>query len=170
MAYSLAEGFVDQLKTYMEANIATKVAALNTEYNDGITLATTVTTYVGIKSLRSVQDFPSLFILSPRESFRAMTVSGSSSVGTIRPEVAVGVIVLDQDSETLQRRLYRYGRALLELILDGAGAAGALGGWTIQTAEEWDIDTIAAEYSESDQSMYIGEATLTITANKIESK
>src|SRR2546426_1200059 len=116
MAFTLAEGLVGQIKTYVEANLAAKVAALNTEYNDGITLEDRKTTVLGVKSLKSIEvgNYPAFYVFSTHGTY-AGTVLGLNPVSAeieAKPEIAVGILVIDQDTETLQKRLYRYSRAL----------------------------------------------------------
>ena len=162
MALTGAEGLVTTLKAYVEANIAAKLTALNTEYADSITLATPVITYLGVKSLQAIPNYPALYILSPSARFAGWTVSSGES----KPEIAIGVIVTDMDSEILQKRLYRYGRALIELMLNGMGVG--LGNWVLSTNEEWATDTLTAANTASTTSQYVGEVTLSLRAAKIE--
>lgn len=164
MALSLAEGLVDTLKNYIEGNLPAKLNTLDGAYGDSIELRDTVATYAGVKSLKSIQSYPVLYIISPNQRFRARSTSGGHS----NPSVAIGVVETDQDSEMLQRRLYRYGRALLELLLDAA--PGSLNNWLLATDEEWEIDTISAEFSESGESNFVGEVTLSVRASSWEEK
>lgn len=157
MTLTLAEGLIDALNTYITANITAKLAALDTEYTDSIVLAVPVATYVGIKSLKSIPQYPAMFIFSPSQRIQAR------NVGEVRvfPEVVVGIVEQDADSETLQRRLYRYGRALVELV-----QAADPAGWIISTGEgnEWVIDHVAAPNTDSEDSDFTGEVSMTFRA------
>ena len=161
MAILLAEGLVNALNTYLTANLSAKLTALNTEYADGITLEAPISTYVGLKSLKSIPHYPAMYILSPTSRFNAWTNRNGES----KPEVSVGMLAIDQDSEVLQRRLYRYGRAFLELMLDGTTS---MDGWVMATDEDWEIDTIASLRTDSATSDFVGEATLSMRCLKIE--
>src|SRR3990172_7132778 len=116
MALTLAEGLVNAVVDYIEDNIAVKLAALDQEYDDGIALLEPVGTLKGLKSLKAVQDYPVLFVLSPGQAVRPWAVSGTQAQIESKPQVIAGVLAMDADQEMLQIRLYRYGRALVELM------------------------------------------------------
>jgi hypothetical protein len=163
---TLAEGLVGELKAHIETNLGAKLTALNTEYGDGITLEDRKVTYLGIKSLASVPQFPALYVISGTQRFNAWTEESGES----KPEVSVGILVEDQDRERLQKRLYRYGRALVELMLEGMAPPSDLDGWNLATDDEWEIDTVSAPNSESRSSQFIGEAVLVMRAWRHEVK
>lgn len=124
MTLSLAEGLVNAVATYFGTNMAAKVSALNTEYGDTYTLSDMSAYYKGEKSLQSVPGWPSCFILVPNYVVNAFKVDYLDVTHTL----VVGVMVLDQDPEALRIKLYRYARALVELLKEGQ-VAGI--GWHI---------------------------------------
>lgn len=158
MALTLAEGLVDSLNTYITANIAAKLAALDAEYTDTIVLTAPVATYVGIKSLMSVPQCPALYIIAPTSRFQARSTSG----GAIKPTVFMGIVEQDMDPEVLQRKLYRYGRALVELTL--AATPASVAGWAIATDEEWEIDTQSGIFTDTDSSVSTSDVWLRVRA------
>ena len=113
MSLTLAEGVVTKLKTYLTTNLATKLTALNTEYNDGITLVDMATWYLGEPSIQSVQAWPAGVIMAEDVEITRWTSSFTDALYN----VTIVVLVLDQDTETLRKMLYRYIRAVWEVVL-----------------------------------------------------
>jgi len=112
MTLKLIEGAVDAVKTYLSDNIAAKLDALDTEYADGITLDDIKAWYVA--EVQAVPEFPSVFILG-----ESMPVDGEGN-GWMKSQskLTIAVMATDQNPETLKRRLYRYIRALIELLIE----------------------------------------------------
>ena len=167
MGFGLAEDLVDEVVTYLEANLAAKLAALDAEYPDSIALQMTVATQKGLKSLEEIPNYPVLYALSPAGIVRPRMISESSSEVDARPELSVGIVVLEQDSETLQKRLYRYGRALTELLIDGWGS-NSLNNWQFLTSEDWNIDMQSGTFARESVGSFIGEVTLTVRGSRLE--
>ena len=167
MALGLAEDLVDVIVSYLEANLPAKLAALDAEYVDSIVLEPTVATYKGLKSLEEIPNYPVLYALSPTEAVQPRMISPTAAEVEARPELAVGVVVLDQDSETLQKRLYRYGRALTELLLDAWGN-DSLQSWQFVTSEDWNVDMQSAAFARESASSFVGEVTLTVRGKRWE--
>jgi hypothetical protein len=158
LTLTLAEGLIDSLNTYITANIVAKLAALDAEYTDTIVLTAPVATYVGIKSLISIAEYPALCIISPDQTFQPRSATGGAS----KPTVFMGIVEQDQDSEALQRKLYRYGRALVELAL--AASPGSIAGWAIATDEEWQIDTQSGLFTDTNQTTATSDVWLRVRA------
>lgn len=164
MALTLAEGLVVSLQGYIEEYLPAKLAAIDAEYNDGIILEIPIDTYTGIKSLDTIPAYPALYIVSPSEDFRVMM---GAAGGDSMPQVLVGIVVVDANSETLQRRVYRYGRALKALMLD-AIAASDLNDWVLSTDEIWHTDFVMSDVMEMESNSYEGRVTLAMRALKME--
>jgi hypothetical protein len=156
LTLTLAEGCVDTLSTYINANIVAKLAALDAEYTDTIVLAAPVATYISDKSIRSIPTYPALLVLSDEQDFRPMSDSG----GKDKPTVYVGILEIDTDPEVLQRRVFRYRRAIIELLL----AANALNGWVISTDDDWASGT-GIDPTDSSASDFLGGAIVRIRAS-----
>jgi len=167
VALGLAEDLVDVVVAYLEANLPAKLAALDAEYTDAIVLESTIATYKGLKSLEEIPNYPVLYALSPTEAVQPRMISPTAVDVESRPELAVGVVVLEQDSETLQKRLYRYARALTELLLDGWGN-DSLNQWQFVTSEDWNIDMQSAAFARESASSFVGEVTLTVRGKRWE--
>ena len=167
MALGLGEDLVDSVVSYLEANLPAKLAALDAEYADAIVLESTVATYKGLKSLEEIPNYPVLYALSPTEALQPRMISPTAADVESRPELSVGVVVLEQDSETLQKRLYRYARAITELLLDGWGN-DSLNSWQFVTSEDWTIDMQSAAFARESASSFVGEVTLTVRGKRWE--
>jgi hypothetical protein len=173
MTLGMQEALVKAIQAYIEPNLAAKLAALNTEYPDAMVLEDRVATVLGIKSLRTIPQYPVLYIISGNADgiIWAIDQGGAASFET-RPNVSVGILVIDQDQEQLQIRLYRYARALTELLLEAAGN-NALVDWNIATDQPFAIDTDTGEMSritDSESTDFVGEVSVTVRANKRETK
>jgi hypothetical protein len=111
MAMTLIEGVITSLKTNLSTNMAAKVTALNAEYADSITLANIAAWYIAEQA--SVQEYPSVFILGdrsvPEEGQKLTSI-------TVKHEITLTVLATDQNTEALKQRLYRYVRALAEVL------------------------------------------------------
>ncbi len=166
MTLGLAEALVDVIDTYVNANIVTKLASLSAEYADQVTLAPPVKTYRGIKSLQSIPNYPAFYVFSPEQNLRPWGIAGATAAVEVKPKVFAGMLVIDADEEILQLRLYRYGRALVELFLAAQGAA-LLGEWSLSTDEDWSIDTQIGQTG-AQASPWVGEVAIGLRANKIE--
>ena len=170
MTFAMAEGLVNAINAYLAANISAKLTALNTEYADSITLLAPTATYKGPKSLTTIPEYPVLYIISTTQSLRPWQVSGTSAVSENKPRVYVGIVVLDSVWENLHLRLYRYARAIVELLLDAQGAF-SLDNWNLGTDEEWEVDTETTPFeTDTRGSQFLGEVSVAFRANKVETK
>ena len=115
MAWKGPEGLADEVKTAIDANWATKLAAINAEYADATVLADFKNTYIGELEQNSIDGFPSLGIL----------VEGQRGVEVhhlfVRMDATLNLVcyVLDQNEERLERRAYRVARGVVELLIEG---------------------------------------------------
>lgn len=155
MSLGLMEGAIDALKSYLSENIAAKLDELDAEYDDGITLDDIRNWYVAEAS--SMPAFPSVMILG--EDTDVLGEGGGWMNSGNR--VSISVLVGDTNSENLRRRLYRYIRAFIELLV----AARTSDGWTrTLTFEKANFSPM---FTKSGQ--YLSDATLLITLSDIES-
>ena len=162
MALTLAEGLVDEVDTYIQANIAAKLSALDTEYGDGITLAVPAAYHIAEKALKSIQTYPVLYILVEATEFDAYTPDNVDAAH----DLVVGVIALDQDDENLQRRLYRYARAVWELLVEAEFAAGSNFNLAIGGTARIDFSPLFSDA----ESRYIGDAAVRVRTRMLETK
>jgi len=152
MALALIEGAVDAVKTYLSNNLAAKVAALNTEYDDGITIEDMKAWYIEYQS--EVPEFPACIILGLQGR------PEDEGAGWMKSEHSIDIIILatDQNTETLKRKLYRYIRACIEMMKESRASIG----YQINIGD-WDFsDTYAS------QSSFLSGSKLTILAKKYE--
>jgi len=146
MALTLIEGVVDALKTYLEANMAAKLDVLDTEYGDGITLADIQKYYIA--EVQAIPEYPSIFILGDNVEVLGEGGSWMKSGNNLDLIVFVG----DQDTTILRRRIYRYIRALIELLI------------TARTSQGWVVNFKSVELSPmySKGGDYLSDAYLSI--------
>jgi hypothetical protein len=131
MSWLMAEALVDELITYFQANMAAKVAALNAEYADTITLSDPVEWMIGERDLASVPAYPTGYVLATRVSGQPWNLQGSGSGQlTQMLDVTIGVIDKGDNPNTLRRAAMRYARAVLELLVEGQFDA-SLGQYTL---------------------------------------
>jgi len=175
MTFEMAEGFVDALEAYLETTLAAKLNALDTEYTDAIVLEDPVTSpsgrfaYVGVKNLQDIPQFPVLYIVSTTSAAEPWEAYAGEQSMKSKPQVYVGVVVADPDEESLQLRLYRYARAITELLLAALGAHD-LDGWDIVGPME--IDTLAGgpvkTVADDESATYYGEVSIGFRGQKTE--
>lgn len=120
MTLTLMEGAVNAVKDYLNTNMATKLDVLDSEYNDGITLTDIKTYYLA--EVLAVPEMPSIFVLGNRTEVTAESLTHIKAPHYI----SVVVIVTDQKTDTLRKRLYRHIRAIVEVIRAGV-EAGSIG-------------------------------------------
>ena len=151
MALALIEGVVDALKTYLEANIAAKLNALDTEYGDFV-LDDIQTFYIAEEP--AVPEYPSIFLLG--DSVEALGEGGSWLKSGNNLDIIV--FVGDQDTTILRRRIYRYIRALIELLI------------TARTSQGWVVNFVSVELSPiyGKTGSFISDAHLSIQIVKTE--
>lgn len=116
MPQLLTESIVDKLVTYFKANFAAKVAALNTAYDDEFELETPDTTvgyFVGAKAIEDGATYPCVFVWGD-----SMVIDRYGEGYTdASHEVEIVVAVRHGEPEQVQRQMYRYARAVWELIV-----------------------------------------------------
>ena len=166
MTWSLIEGLIVAVKTRLAANLDAKLTALNAEYADGITLGPMVTRdsamviHLAPRSLESIQQFPIAFIIGGPTDVEYW--NNTNTNGT--HEITVAIMDRDQDEEVLQKKIYRYERALWECLVDGHFAAG-LSGFRLVGSPRLDSSPILTA-----QSLSLGEARVTVNAVKQETR
>ena len=97
--------------------MAAKLDALDTEYGD-IELADIQGWYIA--ELSAIPEYPSVIILGD------MTDVEGEGGGWMQGEhtLIIACLVTDQDTEVLRRRLYRYIRAIVELLIAARTSIG----------------------------------------------
>ena len=110
MTMELIEGAIDALKDYLKSNMAPKLDALDAEYGD-FKLANIKEWYVA--ELTAIPSYPAIIILGDATN---IPVEGS---GWLKGEhdITIACLATDQETERLRRRLYRYIRAVVEVLI-----------------------------------------------------
>jgi hypothetical protein len=132
--------------------MADKVAALNSEYGGSITLEDMKAYYIAESP--DVPEFPACVVLGKNGS------PEGEGADWMKSAHALDLIIMatDQNTETLQRKLFRYIRALIELMK----AARSTLGYQINIGD-WDFSDVYAS-----QSSFLSGAKLTVFLKKYE--
>ena len=155
MAWTLAEGLVDEIVVFMNTNIGAKLDAIDTEIADSIVLADPEIIERSEKRLDGIEKFPIMIIMVDDTTIPEWTgveVWGFHSL-------VMGMIVSDDDPTDLKRRLYRYGRAIFELIGDAHNDGGV--------NFELGVGESTIDFSplfSTPESRYIGDVTVSVPA------
>ena len=161
VAWTLAEGASDAVAAALTAGISAKLDELDTEYAD-IVLPDVDTIYRNPMSVDDgVPAFPALAVYSPSGTFPILN-NGGHADGSF--EIAVQVLAKSETKATLQKYVYRYVRAAIEVLVE-AWIASTLDGWGLLAAD------MTASYSAVDEgSEWQSGAVLTVQMNKLEAK
>jgi hypothetical protein len=169
MTWTMVEGAVSAIRTYMRANYATKLLALDALYNDGIILDPPVTLVeadgpvwlVGEQaSLEAIQGYPVGILLGGDTTvgyWNNTNTEGSH-------EVMLVILAQDQDPEVLRKKLYRYRRALWECLVD-AHFASSLSGFRILGSPVLSSSPVLVNGS-----MAVGESRVTVNVHQQETR
>jgi hypothetical protein len=109
------ENVLDSIKTFLQANLNTQIAALNTEKNDGITLKTVDSTSYHMQYLQDRADLGDPLVLYGEMDEAVTDMAGGTAASTYR----LGVLIILQDNGTdpdIVRRLLRYRRAVADVV------------------------------------------------------
>lgn len=113
------ENIIATIKTYLEANLATKLEAINLEYDDDLTLTDIKPERWRIAELTSAPSYPVGILLGDR-------IDTTDEGGFIKTfyNISVACLLTDTNAERLRRRLYRYIRAFSEVLYSGQKEMG----------------------------------------------
>jgi hypothetical protein len=115
------EAFCDDALAYLQANLPTRIAALNAETTD-FDLVVPVAYWFGGPPSLAVSDYPSIEVAAP--DIALQNPSLSQLHWDSRPRVMVRLFHQDTNFEQFTRALYRYGRCIVETMTQ----PGAFGG------------------------------------------
>jgi hypothetical protein len=118
MTIELLEYAVDDLSSYLQAQMAAKVAALNARHGDTL-LDDIKTYYIGNMPL-SLPEAPAIVLQGESTEPREQRVANLMSTNNITVFVFVG----DDNVENRYRKLCRYAVGVVELLRAGEGTMG----------------------------------------------
>jgi len=110
MTLALIEGAIDAVKGYLETNIVAKLDILDAEYGD-FALDDIKGWYIAEQP--SIPEYPSVFVLGDTTAIIGEGAGWMQASHTLSIICFVG----DQDTAQLRRKLYRYIRAMIELLI-----------------------------------------------------
>ena len=112
MSTYFVENVIDQIYTILYASIAAKLDTIDTEKDDGIVLDDIVKWYkcqkIKIGRYPSIEIFPTS---SPGENHTAYGVRSEH-------EISIRISEVGSDEEELFKRIWRYLRAITEILMD----------------------------------------------------
>jgi len=146
MALTLIEGVVDAVKSYLTTDMPAKLNALDSEYDDGIVLDDIKTYYIA--EVQAIPEYPSIFLLGDDVDILGEGGNWLKSGNNLDIIIFVG----DQNTTDLRRRIYRYVRALIELLI------------TARTSQGWAVNFKGVELSPmySKGGDYLSDAHLSV--------
>lgn len=141
MAWKGAERIVQDVRGYIEDNGDAKVveveAAAQSEYSDTLAMAKFAEVRIGQPDRDAIQKWPIAFVRLEGSRGRAQ-VGGMQRVHMATRMLRVGTFVRNQDTETLDKLLYRYIRVLKELLAESIPSLGY--DWGIGDGARFDTD------------------------------
>ncbi len=120
MTIALMESAIDSVKDYLNTNMPAKLDALDAEYDDGIALVDIKAYYKA--EVLALPEYPAIFVLG---DWTDITADGPTHMQAPH-HISVIILMGDQDTEILRKRLYRYVRAIVEVLRAGR-ATGSIG-------------------------------------------
>ena len=134
------------------SNIGTRLDLLDTEFGDGIILTDIKRVYTA--EVKDVPEYPSLFILGEDSVPNQTTFTHYR----FKNNLTLVILATDQDPEKLRKRLYRYVRALAELMIES------------MTTNGYQIVIGQFNYSPlfTKEGEFLGDASLKISMTKFE--
>lgn len=165
MAWTLGEHAVDSILAALQAGMEAKIVELNTTYStsveNGDVLEGVAMWFTGEQELARIHKTPALFVFADSVEFDT-----PRSTRTMEPEVdiRIGILVEDIDPSRLRDRVYRYGRAILEVLFD-AKRADTLGGWQFRERARIEYSPTLAR-----SSSFLGDAMLSWKFTKQEDR
>ncbi len=163
MAWEFAEGLVNEILAYLEANLPAKLTAIDAALNDGIELLEPVE-YLRrdpVVNQKLSGTLPVLFCKVPQGKATMFKQSGADQEHILW----IYLLARATDAEELTKRMYRYGRAIFEVLVDHH--------FDTVTVHTWDtIGEVRFDYSPqlTSGSISIQDVKLEITYTKLETE
>jgi hypothetical protein len=164
MAWEFAEGLIDEVMAYLEANLPAKLTAIDLAIADGIIL-TEPQEYSRRDpaiSSRLSGTLPVLFVIVPQGKVTQWHATDADQ------EHILWIYLLARSTdpgEDLRKRMYRYGRAIFEVLIDHH--------FDTTTVHTWDpIGEVRFDYSPAltSGSISIADVKLELTYTKLETE
>lgn len=118
MALVGIEAVIDAMQAKLQTDLPAKVVALNAEYDDAYALTDIAASswYDAVPDLLAASfEYPAVVLLD--ESDRAEAAQSNADLYVVRYQVVVDVLVRGQDATELTRKLWRYERAVKEILV-----------------------------------------------------
>lgn len=118
MALVGIEAVIDAVQDVLKAALPDKLAALNAEYDDAYALADIADSswYDCVPDLHAASfEYPAVVILDEEDA--ALSEQSNFDLYVARYQIIVDVLVRGQDARELTRKLWRYERAIKEILV-----------------------------------------------------
>jgi hypothetical protein len=148
----LIEKVIDDLNTYLQANLPAKLATVQADYTDGITLPDIVVYHIAEQP--EYQQFPVLLMLGDDTDNDEQSAAWFKA----RHNITIVCMTSDQNTTTLKRKLYRYVRAITELCM------GLLSAW----GQRVPINRLNYSPIYGKDGIFLSDASITISVPKVE--
>lgn len=122
MALELIEKVVDDIQTILNDGMAAKLNTLDAEYADTITLDDIEAYHIAEQTAVPAGGYPCIFILGDD----SRPLKENTGWMTVAHDVSVIILATDMNTANLKRRLYRYARAVTELLITNRGTLGSV--------------------------------------------
>ncbi len=163
MAWEFAEGLVNEILAYLAANLPAKLDVIDAAINDGITLRDP-TEYLRRDPAVNPKlsgTLPVLFAMVPNGQVTMFKETAADQ------EHILWIYLLERatDAEDLKKRIYRYGRAIFEVLVDHH--------YDTSTVHTWDtIGPVRFDYSPqlTSGNISIQDVKLELTYTKLETE
>jgi len=165
MAFTFAEGLVDEIIAYLEDNLPAKLATITIQLADGIILAEPVE-YLRREpgGIRAITNIPSVFVIVPRYEIQNWHETDADQMHNLW----IYLVDVATNPETLRKRLYRYGRAIWETLVDHRFDATTVPTWKLGGGERPVVDFGAALVGPQTQAM--ADVKLELVYEKLETE
>jgi len=148
----LMEKVIDDLKTYIEANLPAKLTTVQADYSDGITLDSIAAYQVAEQS--EYQQYPVILMLGDDTDNEEQSTTWFKA----NHNITIVCMASDQNTTTLKRKLYRYVRAITELCMGLRSAWG----------QRVTINRLNYSPIYGKDGIFLSDASITISVPKVE--
>lgn len=142
MAWLGAEKIAQDVQGYINSNGAAQIAAVEASaqsaFSDTIALASFAEVRIGQPDRSAIQKWPIAYVLVERSRARSHAAGGMTEVHDATYTVRVGCFVREQDTQILEKKLYRYVRVLMELLSDSVSSLGYE--WNTGDGAQFDVE------------------------------
>jgi hypothetical protein len=117
VTWTLSEGLVDRVMAQLRDKLDERIASVNREAGDGLELDNIAA--FEIAEPQAIAAYPTVLVLVDSDELVPKAGASFREHAKHQAQMTIIIVVLDQDTETLKRKTYRYARATWEALVDG---------------------------------------------------